>query len=124
MAHLLRLHDLGALSLLVNRIGEQLSFFTDVAHAQRYVHSLHDALPISGWQVHALCLMPNHFHMVVETPRGRQVTRMNCSYCPYTGAFNWRHKLFQEVATRLVFGGGEVPEGAVGADEGATGSGT
>jgi REP element-mobilizing transposase RayT len=23
----------------------------------------------TGWQVHALCLMPNHFHLVVETPQ-------------------------------------------------------
>jgi len=23
----------------------------------------------TGWQIHAYCLMDNHFHLVVETPR-------------------------------------------------------
>jgi REP element-mobilizing transposase RayT len=30
----------------------------------------------SGWQVHADVLMPDHFHLVVETPRANRVTGM------------------------------------------------
>ena len=29
-----------------------------------------------GWQIHAYCLMDNHFHLVVETPRGNLSTGM------------------------------------------------
>jgi REP element-mobilizing transposase RayT len=30
----------------------------------------------TGWQVQALCLMPNHFHLVVETPQANLVAGM------------------------------------------------
>jgi REP element-mobilizing transposase RayT len=30
----------------------------------------------TGWQIHAYCLMDNHFHLVVETPRGNLGTGM------------------------------------------------
>jgi putative transposase len=30
---------------------------------------LEEAGTKTGWLVHALCLMPNHFHLVVETPQ-------------------------------------------------------
>src|SRR5947208_15935647 len=59
---------------------------------------LHDALPIScrktDWQVHAWCLMLNHFHLVVETPRGNLVAGMKWFLGTYTARFNRRHKLF------------------------------
>ena len=47
-----------------------------------------------GWQVHALCLMPNHFHLVVETPGANLVAGMKWFLGTYTGRFNRRHKLF------------------------------
>jgi REP element-mobilizing transposase RayT len=30
----------------------------------------------TGWQVHACCLMQNHFHRVVETPKANLVAGM------------------------------------------------
>lgn len=30
----------------------------------------------TGWDVHAYCLVPNHFHMGVETPRGNCKRRL------------------------------------------------
>jgi REP element-mobilizing transposase RayT len=35
-----------------------------------FLVTLGKACAKTGWQVHALCLMPNHFHLVVETPQG------------------------------------------------------
>ena len=58
------------------------------------VSTLGEACGKTGWQVHALCLMPNHFHMVVETPRGNLVAGMKWFLGTYTGGFNRRHKLF------------------------------
>src|SRR5439155_7511508 len=124
MARKLRVEYPGAVYLVMNRGDRRKPIFRDVADRQRFVNTLGEACGKTGWQVHALCLMPNHFHMVVETPRGNLVAGMKWFLGTYTGRFNRRHKLFQEVATRLVFGGGEVPEGVVGADEGANGSGT
>ena len=47
----------------------------------------------TDWQVHALCLMGNHFHLVVETPKGNLVAGMKWMLGTYTARFNQRHKL-------------------------------
>ena len=44
-------------------------------------------------QVHAYCLMSNHFHLVVETPRANLVEGMKWLLGTYTMRFNRRHKL-------------------------------
>ena len=61
---------------------------------QGFIATLREACAKTGWQVHALCLMPNHFHLVVETPRGNLVAGMKWFLGAYTGRFNRRHKLF------------------------------
>jgi REP element-mobilizing transposase RayT len=38
--------------------------------------------------------MPNHFHLVVETPRANLVAGMKWFLGTYTSRFNRRHKLF------------------------------
>ncbi len=38
----------------------------------------------TGWEVHAWCLMGNHFHLVVETPRGNLVLGMKWLLGTYT----------------------------------------
>jgi len=48
----------------------------------------------TDWQVHAYCLMGNHFHLVVETPAGNLVAGMKWFLGTYTSRFNRRHKLF------------------------------
>ncbi len=30
----------------------------------------------AGWEVHAWCVMPNHFHLALATPRGNLVAGM------------------------------------------------
>jgi REP element-mobilizing transposase RayT len=44
--------------------------------------------------VHALCLMPDHFHRVVETPRGNLVAGMKWFLGACTSRFNRRHQTF------------------------------
>jgi len=44
--------------------------------------------------VHAYCLMRNHFHLVVETPRANLVAGMQWFLSTYTARFNRRHKYF------------------------------
>ncbi|MBB3219564.1 REP element-mobilizing transposase RayT [Massilia umbonata] len=43
--------------------------------------------------VYALCLMPNHFHMLVETPDGNLAAAMHHLNSRYARKFNWRHAL-------------------------------
>ena len=53
-----------------------------------------EACPKTGWQVHAYCLMSNHFHLVVETPQPNLVVGMKWLLGTYTGRYNRRHKEF------------------------------
>jgi len=39
------------------------------ADRRRFVETLGGACGKTGWQVHVYVLMPNPFHLVVETPR-------------------------------------------------------
>jgi REP element-mobilizing transposase RayT len=67
------------------------------ADRQRFVETLGEACFKTGWQVHAYVLMPNHFHLVVETPQPNLVAGMEWLKWflgTYTSRFNQRHKLF------------------------------
>ena len=51
----------------------------------------------TGWQVHAYCLMANHYHLVVETPNANLVAGMAWLQSTYTIRLNRRHNLFGHV---------------------------
>jgi REP element-mobilizing transposase RayT len=59
-----------------------------------FLTTLGEACGKTGWQVHALCLMPDHFHRVVETPRGNLVAGMKRFLGACTSRFNRRHQIF------------------------------
>src|SRR5487761_2258172 len=61
---------------------------------RRFVETLAEACAKTGWQLHAYVLMPNHFHLVVETPQPNLVAGMKWLLGTYTSRFNRRHKLF------------------------------
>ena len=78
----------------MNRGDRREAIFRDDADRERFMETLGEACVRSGWQVHAYCLMPNHFHLVVETPQPTLVAGMKWFLGTYTGRFNRRHKLF------------------------------
>src|SRR5690348_4565502 len=47
----------------------------------------------TAWQIHAYCLMSNHFHLVVETPRSTLSAGMQWFLGSYIRQFNRRHRL-------------------------------
>ena len=52
----------------MNRGDRREPIFLDDADRQSLVETLVEVCVKTGWQVHAYVLMPNHFHLVVETP--------------------------------------------------------
>jgi REP element-mobilizing transposase RayT len=84
----------GAIYHVLNRGDRREAIFRDDDDREAFLSTLGQACAKTGWQVHALCLMPNHFHLVVETPRGNLVAGMKWLLGTYTGRFNRRHKLF------------------------------
>src|SRR5258706_521043 len=78
----------------MNRGDRRQSIFADDRDRKRFLQTLEEACQKTGWQVHAYCLMSNHFHLVVETPRPNLVAGMKWLLGTYTSRFNRRHKDF------------------------------
>lgn len=93
MARRLRVEFAGAIYHVLNRGDRREDIFKDDTDRQRFLETLADACLKTGWQVHAFCLMPNHFHLVVETPQPNLVAGMKWFLGTYTARFNRRHKL-------------------------------
>jgi putative transposase len=94
MARKLRVQYPGAIYHVMNR-GDHLEVIFRAEHDRElFVATLGEACTKTDWQVHAFCLMSNHFHLVVETPRGNLVAGMQWLLGTYTARFNRRHQLF------------------------------
>jgi REP element-mobilizing transposase RayT len=76
----------------MNRGDRREPLFVDDTDRQQFLHTLSEACEKTDWQVHAWCLMNNHFHLVVETPRGNLVEGMRWFLAVYTNRFNHRQK--------------------------------
>jgi len=94
MARKLRLEYAGAIYHVMNRGDRREAIFRTGQDRQLFLETLGQACLKTGWQVHGLCLMSNHFHLVVETPGGNLVVGMKWFLGTYTSRFNRRHKLF------------------------------
>lgn len=94
MARKLRIQYAGAVYHVMNRGDRREEIFRDDPERRRFLETLAEACAKTGWQVHAYCLMPNHFHLVVETPAANLVAGMKWFLGSYTSRFNRRHKLF------------------------------
>ena len=73
------------------------AIFLDDVDRHDFLKTLAEACQKTGWQVHAYCLMRNHFHLVVETPQANLVAGMRWLLSAYTIRLNHRHKLFGHV---------------------------
>jgi len=83
----------GAIYHVMNRGDRREDIFKDDQDRARFLSTLGEACQKTEWQVHAYCLMRNHFHLVIETPQGNLVTGMKWLLGVYTKRFYIRHKL-------------------------------
>ena len=68
MARKLRVEYPGAIYHVMNRGDRREPIFQDDADRQRFLETLGEVCRKTVWQIHACCLMENHFHLVLETP--------------------------------------------------------
>ena len=94
MPRKLRVEYEGAICHVMNRGDRREPIFLDDLDRKLFLETLGQACEKPGWQVHAYCLMGNHFHLVVETPRANLVAGMRWFLGTYTARFNRRHKFF------------------------------
>jgi REP element-mobilizing transposase RayT len=78
---------------LMNRGDQREAIFRDDKDQEEFLATLGEACLKTEWQVHAYCLMSNHFHLVVETPQPNLVFGMKWLLGVYTKRYNIRHKL-------------------------------
>ena len=93
MARKLRIQFPGAIYHLMSRGDRREEIFRDDSDRESFLQTLADTCAKTSWQVQAFCLMPNHFHLVVETPQPNLVAGMKWFLGTYTARFNRRHKL-------------------------------
>ena len=91
MARPLRVEYPGALYHVMARGHERASLFRDDMDREKFVALLAATARHEGWEVHAYCLMGNHYHLLVETPRGELSHGMCSLNGRYSQWFNWRH---------------------------------
>ena len=94
MPRKLRIEYEDAIYHVMNRGDRREPIFLDDEDRATFLSTLGQACQKTGWQVHAYCLMSNHFHLVVETPRANLVAGMRWFLGTYTARFNRRHKYF------------------------------
>lgn len=89
MARQLRLVFPGALYHVTGRGNNGLSLFDNPAERLEFLALLELSAERFGWIVHGYCLMGNHYHLLIETPRGNLsigMKRINSCYARYLNA--------------------------------------
>jgi REP element-mobilizing transposase RayT len=94
MPRQLRIEYPGAIYHVMNRGDRREPIFHDDLDHECFLKTLAEACLKTDWQIHAYCLMGNHFHLVLETPAANLVAGMRWFLSTYTARFNRRHKLF------------------------------
>lgn len=94
MARKLRLQYPGAIYHVMNRGDRREAIFTSDHDRELFLQTVGEACQKTDWQVHAFCLMHNHFHLVLETPRANLVEGMQWLLGVYTNRFNRQQKQF------------------------------
>lgn len=88
----LRIQYQGARYHIMSRGDRREPIFIDDQDRHQFLRTLGQTCQKTGWQVHAYCLMRNHFHLVIETPQPNLAVGMKWLIGTYTQRFNLRHR--------------------------------
>jgi putative transposase len=75
------------------RGNKKADIYVDDVDREGYVELLGLAVARHGWECFAYCLMPNHVHLLVRTPRPNLALGMQMLHGRYAQTFNKRHDL-------------------------------
>jgi putative transposase len=93
MARMPRIEFDGALYHLLCRGDRREAIFRDGKDRETFLATLGEICQRNGWRVHAYVLLSNHYHLLVETPKGNLVCGMHWFQATYTTRYNRRHGL-------------------------------
>ena|SRR3989338_5394427 len=92
MARPLRIEYPGAVYHVLNRGIERRAIFRQDNDYSRFLSRILEAHRKHGFLCHAFCLMPNHYHLLLETPHPNLSLAMQHLDGAYTQDFNRRHR--------------------------------
>ena len=92
MARPLRIEYPGALYHITSRGNERRNIFLDDADRMKFLEILKDYHDRFGILIHSYVLMNNHYHLILETPKGNLLKVMHAVNSNYTGYFNRRYE--------------------------------
>ena len=92
MARPLRIEFEGALYHITSRGNAGDPIFLSNGDRVLFLRIVGEAVERFGWICHAYCLMPNHYHLLVETPQANLPRGMRHLNGVYTQSFNRSHR--------------------------------
>ena len=84
----------GAFYHVMSRGNRGERIFLDQEDYRMFLRCLSIACDKTGWKAHAFVLLPNHYHILLETPQANLAAGMKWLQSVYTQSFNKRHDLF------------------------------
>ncbi len=93
MARKVRIEYQGAIYHVMSRGNRREKICLVDRDRTEFQRALAEVCARTDWQIHAWVIMPNHFHLLVETPRANLVAGMKWLLGTYTMRFNRRHGL-------------------------------
>jgi putative transposase len=88
-----RAEEPGAIHHVYARGNRAAAIFVDDADRERYLRLLGRTTRLKEWRCLAFCLMSNHVHLLVETPRPNLGAGMQQLHGRYAQGFNERHRV-------------------------------
>jgi putative transposase len=92
MARPLRIEYPGAFYHVTSRGNEKKDIFKSRRDREKFISYLKSAVERYGAEIHVYCLMTNHYHLLLETPRGNLSEIMQHINGAYTTYFNVKRK--------------------------------
>ena len=92
MSRKVRIRSPGAIYYVMNRGDQREDIFEDDMDREKFLSTFTEACLKTDWQVHAYCLMRNHFHFVIEptccavSQSLRSLQMLNRAYCLYVNS--------------------------------------
>ncbi len=80
MARPLRIEYPGAFYHVISRGNGRQKIFLSDADKKRFLLFLESGVEPFGYHIHAYCLMDNHYHLLMETPRAGNVKNLSHSW--------------------------------------------
>jgi len=88
MARKLRIERSGALCHVINRGNYRADIFATTGARQAFAKTPNEACQKTGWMLHAWCLMTNHYHLALHTPKANLVSGMQWLQATLGARFN------------------------------------